>query len=81
MIKWHLREVMARYRIKGVDLAEEMGMSTNSISNLRKADSLPRIDGHTLNSLCMSLRRLSRVDITPTDLIEFIVDDEEAKTR
>lgn len=81
MIKWHLREVMARYRIKGVDLAEEMGMSTNSISNLRKADSLPRIDGHTLNSLCMSLRRLSRVDITPTDLIEFIVDDEKAKTR
>lgn len=81
MIKWHLREVMARYRIKGVDLAEEMGMSTNSISNLRKADSLPRIDGHTLNSLCMSLRRLSRVDITPTDLIEFIVDDEEDKTR
>ncbi|ABW26377.1 hypothetical protein AM1_1343 [Acaryochloris marina MBIC11017] len=56
-------------------------MSTNSISNLRKADSLPRIDGHTLNSLCMSLRRLSRVDITPTDLIEFIVDDEKAKTR
>lgn len=81
MIKWHLREVMARYRIKGVDLAEEMGMSTNSISNLRKADSLPRIDGHTLNSLCMSLRRLSRVDITPTDLIEFIVDDEGAETR
>ncbi|WP_261891571.1 helix-turn-helix domain-containing protein [Acaryochloris marina] len=73
--------MMARYRIKGVDLAEEMGMSTNSISNLRKADSLPRIDGHTLNSLCMSLRRLSRVDITPTDLIEFIVDDEKAKTR
>ncbi|WP_299492123.1 helix-turn-helix transcriptional regulator [Acaryochloris sp. IP29b_bin.137] len=73
--------MMARYRIKGVDLAEEMGMSTNSISNLRKADSLPRIDGHTLNSLCMSLRRLSRVDITPTDLIEFIVDDEGAETR
>lgn len=71
---------MARYRVKGVDLAEEMGISTNSISNLRKADTLPRIDGHTLNSLCMSLRRLSRADITSADLIEFVVDEEGTKS-
>lgn len=77
LIKWRLREVMARYNIKAIDLATEMKVSANAISNLRQADTMPRIDGNTLNSLCMSLRKLGRTaDITLQSLVEFTPDEE-----
>lgn len=76
LIKWHLREIMARYNVKAIDLAREMGVSNNAVSNLRKADTMPRIDGETLNKICLSLQRLSREDVTISDLVEFIPDEE-----
>lgn len=60
LIKWKLKEVMARYDIKGVDLAKELGVSTNTISSLRGAKTMPRLDGDQLNLLLYALNQLAK---------------------
>lgn len=60
LIRWKLKEVMARYDIKGVDLAKELDVSTNTISSLRKAKTMPRLDGEQLNLLLNALNRLAK---------------------
>lgn len=79
LIKWRLREVMARYRIKAIDLAKEIGVSPNSVSNLRNSDSMPRLDGSSLNNLCNALNKLAinlEEEITPFTLIDYTRDSE-----
>lgn len=79
LIKWRLREVMARYNIKAIDLAKEMGISPNSVSNLRKGNTMPRLDGDSLNDLCNALNKLAlglEEEITPVTLIDYTRDDE-----
>ena len=79
LIKWRLREVMARYKIKAVDLAREIEVSSNSISNLRNSDTMPRLDGHSLNNLCNALNKLALgldEEITPMSLIDYSRDFE-----
>ncbi|WP_026736557.1 helix-turn-helix domain-containing protein [Fischerella sp. PCC 9605] len=76
MIRWRLRELMARYKVGTSDLAKEVGVSGNSISNLKAADEMPRIDGHRLNDLCHGLSKLTGRKITPWDFIEYIPDEE-----
>jgi DNA-binding Xre family transcriptional regulator len=66
---------MARYNVKAIDLAKEMGVSNNAVSNLRKADTMPRIDGETLNKICFALQKLSRTSVTVSDLVEFLDDE------
>lgn len=76
-IIWKLNEIMARYRIKGSDLAEELQISNNAVSNLRNAQTMPRIDGERLNALCNALTNLAGgVEITPAMLIEYVRDKE-----
>ena len=82
LIRWRLREVMARYHIKGVDLANQLGVSGNSISNLRNSKTMPRIDGESLNNLCNALNQLALDldrEITPGTLIEYTRDFEPEK--
>lgn len=77
LIKWRLREVMARYRIKAVDLAQEIKVSPNSVSNLRNSESMPRLDGSSLNNLCNALNKLAinlEEEITPITLIDYTRD-------
>jgi DNA-binding Xre family transcriptional regulator len=79
LIKWRLREVMARYRIKAKDLAKELGISSNAVSNLRLSESMPRLDGDSLNNLCNALNKLAlglEYEITPMTLIDYTRDDE-----
>lgn len=79
LIRWCLREVMARYKIKAIDLAQEMGLSANSISNLRNSDTMPRIDGSSLNNLCNALNKLAPdapEEISPITLIDYTRDPE-----
>jgi DNA-binding Xre family transcriptional regulator len=74
VIRWRLREVMARYDIKSIDLARELELSANAISHMRKGNDMPRIDGSTLDRLCNALNNLAEerdVEITPADLIEY----------
>jgi DNA-binding Xre family transcriptional regulator len=79
LIKWRLREVMAKYNIKSIDLAQEMRISPNSVSNLRKGSTMPRLDGDSLNKLCNALNKLALdldEEITPVTLIDYRRDKE-----
>jgi len=44
MIKWKSKDVMDERGIKSKDLAKEMGITLNLITNLRRPD-MPLIDG------------------------------------
>ncbi len=82
VIKWHLRELMARYRVKGIDLASYMNVSNQAVSDLRNRDTMPKIDGERLNALCNGLNALGQnlqAPVTPNDLIEYIIDIEEIR--
>lgn len=75
LIRWKLKEVMARYDIKGMDLAKELDVSTNTVSNLRKAKTMPRLDGDQLNLLLDALNRLATEKnelISHVTLIEYV---------
>jgi len=74
MIRWRLKEVMARHNIKAIDLAKAMEVDTNTISNLRVAKTMPKINGDRLNELCYHLNLLRGIPeelITPAVLIEY----------
>ncbi|BAZ08968.1 hypothetical protein NIES4071_07740 [Calothrix sp. NIES-4071] len=77
LIKWRLKEIMARYNIKGVSLASRLDVGPNAISALRNAKTMPRLDGVALNSLCNALNELAQdldKTITPTDLLDYSPD-------
>ena len=79
LIKWKLKEVMARYDIKGIDLAEELEVSTNAVSGLRIAKTMPRLDGMQLDLLLNALNKLAKDKpfdevITHNTLIEYVYD-------
>ncbi|MEC4813235.1 MAG: helix-turn-helix transcriptional regulator [Scytonema sp. PMC 1069.18] len=77
LIRWRLKEVMARYDIKGVDLAKKLDISPNAMSSLRKAKTMPRLDGTALNLLCNALNELAQdleKLITPGDLLDYSID-------
>ncbi|MGA1133298.1 MAG: helix-turn-helix domain-containing protein [Prochlorotrichaceae cyanobacterium] len=77
MIRWRLNEVMARYRVLAKDLADFIGVSSNVISNLRKSDNMPRLDGERLEQLCIGITKLSKIgaNVTPYDLIAYLEDE------
>jgi putative transcriptional regulator len=74
LIRWKLNEVMARHRVKGKDLANFLGISTNAVSSLRTADVMPGIGGDRWEQICDGINQLSSSGekITPFDLIEYI---------
>ncbi|MBD2213073.1 helix-turn-helix transcriptional regulator [Nostoc linckia FACHB-104] len=79
LIRWRLREIMARYNIKSVDLAKQLNISANAVSSLRKAKTMPRLDGNALNNLCNALNRLAQdldEEITPVTLLSYTRDPE-----
>jgi DNA-binding Xre family transcriptional regulator len=77
LIRWRLNEVMARHRVLAKDLADFVGISRNAISNLKKFDTIPRVDGKKLEQLCIGITALSKIGerVTPYDLIEYIAED------
>lgn len=84
LIKWKLKEVMARYDIKGVDLAKELDVSTNTISSLRRAKTMPRLDGDQLNFLLYALNRLAKDKnelITHVTLIDYVYEASPPTTK
>ena len=80
MLRWKLREIMARGKITNRELAHAMGVHETSVSRMKTADTMPRIDGHTLNHLCQALTNLFKQKkinqiISPNELLEFIPDE------
>lgn len=79
MLRWRLREVMARAKISNRELAAELGRHETSISKMKTTDTMPRMDGEDLSALCKALTRLCQArgiekPVTPNDLIEWSED-------
>lgn len=68
MLRWKLREVMARQNMTNRRLADLVGIHETNISNMKRRDTMPRIDGETLEALCKAL------SCTPFDLLEYAPD-------
>ena len=82
-LRWRLNEVMARHFIRVDHLAERVGISPQSLSNLKNRADMPRIDGTRLCRLCDELTLMAResepnITISPYDLIEWLPDDDAA---
>lgn len=75
MINWRLGEIMARHDITGLDLAKHLEMTPKAVSHLRRSKTMPRINGEALDKLCKALSELAGKRITPTNLIEYEVED------
>lgn len=65
MLRWKLREIMARENMTNRRLAEILGIHETNVSNMKRRDTMPRIDGDTLEALCRAL------NCTPHDLLEY----------
>ena len=79
MLRWKLNEVMARLRISNKELGAELQRHEVSVSRLRSSDTMPRLDGDSLNNLCTALTLISRRrgnvgSIGPAELFEFTPD-------
>ena len=77
MLRWKLREVMARAKITNRELAKALSVHETSVSRMKTADTMPRIDGDTLDNLCNCLIELYKEKgineiVMPADLFEFI---------
>ena len=59
VLRWKLKEVMARHDIQGIDLAKEMRVRTATISNLRNSKTIPGIGGEKIDRLTASLSKLA----------------------
>ena len=75
---------MARGKLTNRELAHSMGVHETSISRMKTADTMPRIDGDTLDNLCNSLTKLYREKgineiVVPADLFEYVSEDIEEK--
>lgn len=75
MIRWKLREVMARKKITNRALADAMGMHEGSISRLKALDEMPRMDGKTLSKFCEEL------NCSLFELVEYVSDVEASKEK
>ena len=73
VIRWKLNEVMARKRVKNKDLAEELGITENSVYRLRKVDEMPRLTPERLNGICKAL------NCQPGELLVYEPDDSDGK--
>ena len=71
LIRWKLRELMARERMSIRKLSELTGLHKNTIALLRQQDTLPGMAEGTMEKLCRAL------NCTPYDLIEYIPEPEE----
>ena len=69
MIRWTLRQVMADRQVSNKALADALGIHPNSVSNMKRRNDMPRIDGTLLDGLCKHLQ------CTPHDLIAYVRDD------
>ena len=70
MIRWKLKEIMARYDITNIDLAKELDMRPASISYWRNSKTIPGIGGEKLVDLCAALSKLAGTTIQFSELYE-----------
>lgn len=64
---------MARKRVRNKDLAEDLGITENSVYRLRKVDEMPRLSPERLNGICKAL------NCQPSDLLMYELDESNDK--
>ena len=74
LIRWHLAEIMDKYKIQTSEMATKTGIQPSSISHLRSKTVMPRVDGHRLGTIVTALNacledRHNPIRITLLDLI------------
>lgn len=72
LITWKLKQTMDRHGITTSALSKKMGISGNSISNMRKPE-MPRINGERLNQLIMCINLLRKPGTRLVKLDDLIV--------
>jgi len=80
MLRWRMREIMARGRITNRELAQRLHRHETSISRMKNAVTMPKMDGEELNDLCNALTQLLRekgqdLTITHENIMEHFPDD------
>lgn len=75
VIHWRLGEIMVRHDVTGIVLAEKLGITPKAISNLKRSKTMPRLDGKALERICIALSEIIGKTITPTDLIDYEVEN------
>lgn len=70
MIRWKLRELMARKKKTNQEVADVVQKHWTTISRWRTSDEMPKIDGSELDGLCKAL------DCQLLDLIEQLPDED-----
>lgn len=72
LITWKLKQTMDKHGITTSALAELMGVSSNSISNMRKSE-MPRLNGERLNQLVMCINQMRKPGTRLVELDDLIV--------
>ena len=75
VIRWKLNEVMARYRLTNDQLGKQMDRHVTSVSRLRAARKMPRMNGDDLDKLCSVLTGLAGEVVGVDSLIEYVPED------
>lgn len=70
MLRWKLKEIMAKHNITNNALAKELEMRPASISYWRNAKTIPSIGGDRLVRLCEALSKLAGTKINFSELYE-----------
>ena len=65
MINWRLHQLMSERRCTNNELAQVLGVHSNTVARWHRTNEMPSINGTSLNIICETL------DCTPSDLIEY----------
>ncbi len=76
-VRWKLREVMARRRIKNDTLAKEMGVHKATVSRWKAEDTLPPLGNAEIVAICNTITRLTHDPTLGSCTLSELVDLEE----
>jgi putative transcriptional regulator len=72
-VRWRLSDLMVEHGIRGVDLADYLKVSNNTVSTWKNAPVMPCIGNERWIEITEAINNLSKKGrITPMDLIEYI---------
>jgi putative transcriptional regulator len=72
-VRWRLSDLMVEHGIRGVDLADYLKVSNNTVSTWKNAPVMPCIGNERWIEITQAINNLSKKgSITPMDLIEYI---------
>lgn len=74
MIRFHLAELMGKYRLSLADLHTATNIPKARLSKYRNSDTLPMIDNEGIEQLCQGLSKCAKEKVKPSDLVSVTSD-------